>query len=110
MGSDPEIFLHRQAGEDAPALGHERDAQRHDLVGRAAADGPAVEAHGRRRARVQPDHGPEERRFAGAIRADDGHELAWRDLERDAEEGLEIAVEGGELVDRQEAHPTSIPM
>ena len=39
--SETEALLDRQLGEDAPALGHERDARARDLLGRLAAHGRA---------------------------------------------------------------------
>ncbi len=47
--------------------------------------------------------------FAGAIRADECDDLAFRDLEVDALQRLDIAVEGVDLRDRQEAHRRAPP-
>ena len=52
----------------------------------------------------------QEGRLAGAVRADDRHRLALLDGEIDAEERLEVAVEGREAVGLDEAHSTLIPM
>ena len=51
--AEPQVLLHRELAEDAPALRHERDAGPRDRLRRAAAHGLAGEAHiaGRRRAR-----------------------------------------------------------
>ena len=66
--------------------------------------GSALESHGLRAAlRRSPHERLEERRLAGAVGADDRDGLAGRDLEIDAEQRLEVAVEGVEVVDAQHA-------
>ena len=51
-----------------------------------------------RRGELRADE-PEERRLAGAARAEDGHDLAARDAQRQAPEDLEIAVGKIQVVD-----------
>ena len=48
--AEAEVLLHRQLGEDAPALRHERDAGAGDVLRPAAASRRAVEPDARRRA------------------------------------------------------------
>src|SRR5262249_25544858 len=65
--ADQEILLDGEAGKDSTALGHQRDAERDDLVGGSAADGPAVEAHAVARPGEEPHHRPKQRRLPGAV-------------------------------------------
>ena len=44
----------------------------------------------------------EQRRFAGAIGADDGHDLAGANADIDMIDGAEITVENRHILDRQE--------
>src|SRR5262249_49127926 len=52
--------------------------------------------------------GADERRFAGAVRADDGHDRALRHLERHAIERLRVAVKELEVANAQHAPPPMI--
>ena len=51
----------------------------------------------------------QQRRLAGAIRADHGDGLTFGGVERDAEEGLEVAVERREVSNAQQRHGASRP-
>jgi hypothetical protein len=51
----------------------------------------------------------QERRLAGAVGADHGDRLALGDIERDAEQRLERAVERRHLTHAEQRHGTSIP-
>src|SRR4030095_2083904 len=58
----------------------------------------------------QPGDRFQERGLAGAVRADDRHRFAGMDLEVDAEQRLEVAVEGRQAVRGEErCRHTSIP-
>ena len=83
--ADPEVLADGQAPEDAAALGDERDAAAQDLVRREPDD------RLRPRTGCRPTTGDERagdrhqrRRLAGAVVADEAHELALLDLEREA--------------------------
>src|SRR5262249_48922025 len=56
--------------------------------------------------RQHPGDGLEESRLARAVRPDDRHGLAVLDRRRDAEQRLEVAVEGVEGVDGKQGHLT----
>ncbi len=67
-------------------------------VGGTPAERPPVEARRcRSRGAGRPGDGPQQRRLAGAVGADHGDRLALVDLERDVEQGLEVAVEAGQV-------------
>src|SRR4051812_45999708 len=97
-----EVLEDRHAREDPPALGRLRDADLGDGVARQPLDLGAVEddaAHPRRhdaRDRAQ------RRRLAGAVRADERDDLAFVDLERDALERLDRAVERVDVLDDED--------
>jgi hypothetical protein len=80
-------------GEQAPALGNQGHAARGDPVCGQAADRLAVEQHLPGRDGQEAADRAEERGFPGAVGPDDGHDLPRRDLEVDAEQRLEVAVE-----------------
>ena len=71
-------------------------------VRRQRRDVLAVETHSAAR-HCQAHEAPEQRRLAGAIAADERDDLAWGDIERDAEERLRAAVEGVEPGDLEPA-------
>ena len=76
---------------------------------RDSADGEAVEADRVRRGREEAGDRFEEGRFAGAVGADDRHRLTGFERKADAEQRLEVAVEGGEVAGLEERHHASIP-
>ena len=80
-----------------------------DLVGRLV-DHLAVEGDGARGAKLTGD-GPEQRRLARTVGPDDGHTVTLLDVDRDVEQGLEVAVEGVERLDPQHrgAHRSRFP-
>ncbi len=86
-------------GKDLPPLGDLADAEIADAVARLAGDLFALEADRAARRAVHPGDGADQRGLAGAVRADDGDDLALGDLERDAVERLRVAVEEIEIAD-----------
>ena len=60
------------------------------------------------RARAHAGDGADQRGLAGAVGADDGDDLALRDLERDAVERLGVAVEEVEILDREHQPRASV--
>ena len=60
-----------EVGEDTPALGDVRDAERGDLALGERVDPPSAEADLSRPDGLEPGDGLEEARLAGAVRADD---------------------------------------
>ena len=94
LAADEQVLLDRQAGEDAPALGHEGDAERYPPVGAARAPIGC-----RRRSAPRPARG--RRRPATALSSVDlpaplapmiATRLALVDVQADAEQRLEVAV------------------
>ena len=75
-----EVLLDGEVREDAPALGHLRDPQRHDLLGRGPVDAPAVEADLAFRQRFETGDRPQQGALPGAVGADDGDHRAMRDV------------------------------
>ena len=104
VGADPQVLLDAERREQAPPLRHQGDAEPHDLGRRQAADRPAVEHDAAGLCRQEAGDGLEEGRLAGAVGADDGERLARVELEVDAVEGLEVAVEGGEPMGLKQGH------
>src|SRR3990170_3080579 len=84
------------------------DPSRHDGVGRQAVDRRPVEgdrpASGAEHAGDRPEGGG----LAGPVGADQRHDLPVADLEGNAPEGLDIAVENVEILDSEHAGPHSI--
>ena len=55
-------------------------------------------------------NGAQKRGLAGAVGADDGDRLAFLDADVDIEQGLEVAVEGRQILGLQERHDTGMPI
>jgi hypothetical protein len=106
--ADAEVLLDAEAREDPAALRDERDAEADAPVSRNARERHAVEPHVARRRSQQPGGGAEQRRLAGAVRPDHRHALALADLDADAEERLEVAVEAVDRLDLEQ-HQSSVP-
>src|SRR3954447_26587725 len=88
-----EVLEHAHAREEAPSLRRLRDSQLDDLVRGVADDRAALEADVAGAGMVQPVDRPERRRLAGAVRAEQRHDLAGPHLERDPLQRLDRAVE-----------------
>src|SRR5919109_3560193 len=81
--ADPQVLGHREPGEDPPALGREADAAADDLLGRQVADLAPVELDRAAARAVEPDDRHERRRLSGAVRSDQGDDLALADAKVD---------------------------
>ena len=75
-GGEGEVVVHGHAGEDVLRLRHEGEAVADHLVGGKGGDVGAFEPHGSGEFRHQPGDGPDQRRFAGAVRTEDRDDLA----------------------------------
>src|SRR6266480_4130096 len=98
---DPDIFLHRQPVEHALDLQGARDAETADLVRLEAAD---VASRGEHAARVRGEksaHQIEQRRFSGAVRADDRVQPARCQRQTDVVDSDQAAEALGEALDLQ---------
>ena len=93
-GAHLQVLEHRHARKDAAAFGRLGDRQARDLVRRHAGDVLAGEDdRAAARARLAEDR-HHHRRLAGAVGADQGDDLAFVDVDVDALERLDLAVEG----------------
>src|SRR5882672_5411638 len=100
-----EVLEHAQAGEDLPALRDLADAEVADRMRFQALDGIVLEENASAAGRLDAGDGANERGLAGAVRADDGDDLALRYLERDVGEGLGISVVQIQILDlKKRAH------
>ena len=106
IGAEQQIFLHRQVAEDAAAFGHQRQPAFDDLVRGKRGDVAAAEHHplARKGTRDAGD-GFQERGLAGAVGAEDRHDLAPVDTERDAVERAMQAIGQAEIVDLKHRRP-----
>ena len=95
--------------EEPEVLEGAHEAQVRHALGRRAARGTVGEAHvagGRREAAAQH---AEESRLAGAVRPDDGHDLAFVDDEVDILHGGETAEPAAEMPRLEERHQAACP-
>ena len=91
-----------QAREDAPAFGDLDDALGHDLVRLGLAEVLAVEPDLAVPWPDEPADRVERRALARAVAADQRDDLALHDVERDPAKGVDAAVEGVDVLDRQD--------
>jgi len=104
-----EVLPHRHGREDVRFLWHQRDPHPADLAGRPPRDRPAVERHPSVPGHEDTGDDFQERRLAGAVRADHGHDLAALDGEAHGLEDLVARpVAGHELFGGQERHTIRI--
>src|SRR3954453_8855383 len=75
-GAHLEVLEHGHAWEQLAALGRLRDAEPHDVVRRFSGDVLAAEHDRAATGMVEPVDRAEHRRLAGAVRADQSHDLA----------------------------------
>ena len=100
-GAEPEVLVHREGREDAAPARHEREALPGDRLRLLAGDRRAVEPDRAAADLDQPAGALEQRRLAGAVGAEQRHDLALVHLEVDAEEDLHRAVGDLDLLARQ---------
>src|SRR4029079_16839013 len=89
-----QVFEHRHAREDAAAFRRLRDAEADDLMRRALGDVVAGELDRSGPAARRSANGHHQRRLAGAVGPNQGDDLALIDVDIDALEGLNLAIEG----------------
>src|SRR6266542_933658 len=102
-----EVLHHGHGAEDLAALGNVGDAEPGPLRGREAQEVAPLVDDAPGGGRDRPRDRLEEGRLAGAVRADDGHELAVSDLQRDLPQRAETAVGDTEPANREHAPPTA---
>jgi hypothetical protein len=101
-GAHLEVLQHRHVREEAAPLGRLRDPHADDLVRRAARDVLALEGDRPLPRLVEAVDRAQRGRLARAVRADQRHDLPVADLERDALQGLDRAVEGVDVLDLED--------
>ncbi len=92
VAAELEVLAHRHAGEEAPPLRHDGDARRAEAMRRQARDVAAVKDEAAGARALDAGDGVDQRRLAGAVRADDREQLAGTNLDRDAPERRRRAV------------------
>ena len=103
-----QVLVHGQEREHLAAFGNVADAEPHHPVRRQVVDGLALESH---RATLGVQHAgnrAQHCRFAGAVGTQHGDDLALRDLQADAANRLDRAVESLDRgdVEQRRAHPS----
>ena len=107
-GRGAQVVLHAQVGEDPLAAGHLGDAEPGDLVGRQVGDVAAVEDDGAVIGLDHPADGPQQRRLAGAVGAEQRHDLALADLDLHVGEHGDAVVADAELAHREQRQPAGV--
>ena len=90
---DGEVAGDAQGRKDAAVVRHPADAGAGDPVRRPACDVGAVETEASAAGRREAENGPQRRRLAGPVRAEQGDDLARAHLEREIEQDLGLPVE-----------------
>ena len=101
VGGDAEVLLDGEPGQQAPALGHDRDAGAADELGPLAREVGVAEQDA---AAVDAEHaadGEHERRLAGAVRAEQRRDLARRDRQRDVVQDAAAAARDAEILEAE---------
>ena len=94
-----QVLAHRHRREEAPAFGNDRDAGGAEAMRRQPRDVRAVEADAPGAGALDAAERVDQRRLAGAVRADDREQLAGLQPQRDAPERRRGAVPDLEAVD-----------
>ena len=103
-GSEPEVLRHGEAREDVPALGDQRNPPARDVLRVPPVDLLAFEDDASLEGLQGPGNGGEGRRLAGAVHADERHELTLFHVHGDAADGRNGAVAHGNAADFKHAH------
>ena len=104
VGAHLQVLGDREAGEDAPAFGHQAQAGLvHDVRGQVA-DVLAFQQHLALAGVQQAGDGAQGGGLAGAVGADEGDDLALLDREGDAHQGMDVAVVGVDVFQFEQAH------
>src|SRR5262249_7988990 len=93
-GAHLKVLADRHPREDPPALRHLADPPRHDLVRGHRVDSLAVQQDVALSRLEDARDCPQGRALAGPVGADQRHDLAVLDLDADALQGVDVAVEG----------------
>jgi len=93
-----QVLLHRHPGEETPSLGCVADSHPGDLLRAQPMDGLPLHTDLAPCGPDQPADGPKRRGLAGAVAADEGHDLALVHAQRDIAQGVDVPVEDIDLV------------
>ena len=102
MDPDHDVLEHGQRREEREVLERPPDAERRDAMGRQPEDRAAVEADVASVGRVEAAQAVEERRLAGAVRADEADDGAALDVEAEPVEGDDAAEVNREIAHAQQ--------
>src|SRR6185437_10330488 len=92
--SESQILLGRELGDDAAALRHVGDAETYDPLDREAGEASPFELDRARSWPHEPRDRPEQRRLAGAVRAEHGGHRAFPNRQVDAVDRADRPVLG----------------
>ena len=109
-GRHAQVVLHAQVGEDPLAAGYLGHAEAGDLVGGQVGDVAPVEDDGAVVGLDHPADGPQQRRLAGAVGADEGDDLPLADLDGHVGQDDDAVVADAELAHGQERQPAGVPV
>lgn len=113
VGADLQVFLHAQAAEHFTAFRGDADAKLGDIRGLHLGDVLAHEDDMAFAGGHDTGDGAQGGAFPGAVGADEGHQLAFVDVQVDALEGMDAAVIGMKSSDLKNflfrCHPFSHP-
>ena len=104
MRADEHVVEHGHRPEELDVLERARDAAPDDAVRRRVQQALAVEVELARVGLVEPRDHVEERRLAGAVRADQPDDLALLDVERDVVDRDDAAEAAGDVADGEQRH------
>src|SRR5665213_2791518 len=99
----PQVLFDRERAEQPPPLRHLQHARAHDAIGFEPGQRPFTVANAAAPRRDDTADGAEQRRFPGAVGADQRHDLAGVDGHRDVPQDLRVAVAGAQGVDDERA-------
>src|SRR5207249_6430407 len=110
VGAELEVLAHRHAGKEPAPFRHDGDAVVAVTVRRETRHVAPVEAQRAAVDTVQAGERIDERRLAGAVRADDAHRLAFANGERYVHDGSGRAVRDPDALDFKHAlYPDTPP-
>ncbi len=104
IGADPQVLECGEAGEQAPPLGHQRNAEADPLLRRNPGDVAAKQRDASRGGAVETGDRPQQRGLARAVGANQRHDLAFGDREARLPQHLDVAVAHIEPFDRKHGH------
>ena len=108
-GAQQQVVRHRHRGEHAPAFGRVGQAGARDAVRVEPRDILAAQGDGAGFGFEHAGNGAHGGGLAGAVRADQGHQLALRDFKRNAVQDFDFAVGGVQILNGQHGLPLSAP-